>query len=86
MLTSEQESLWNAYAAAARESANAMLARCTAVMSRRGGSQVSLPDRLDQDELYMATQLDALRSMNKALKPLYAALSDEQKKNADELF
>ena len=85
-ITSEQESLWNAYAVAARDRANAMLARCTAVMSHRSGATVSLPDRLDQDEQYMTAQLDALRSMNKSLKPLYAALGDEQKKAADELF
>ncbi len=85
-ITSDQEGLWNAYAAAAHDSANAMLARCTAMASRRGGATVSLPDRLDQDEQYMTTQLDALRSMNKALKPLYAALSDTQKQTADQLF
>ena len=34
----------------------------------------------------MAAQLDALRAMNKALKPLYAALSDDQKKSADQMF
>ena len=33
----------------------------------------------------MAAQLDAVRAMNVALKPLYAALSDE-KKTADQLF
>ncbi len=85
-VTSAQESLWTTYAASARDRANAMLARCSAVMSRRSGASVSLPDRLDQDEQYMTAQLDALRTMNKALKPLYAALSDEQKKTADELF
>jgi hypothetical protein len=34
----------------------------------------------------MAAQLDSVRAMNKALKPLYAALSDSQKKAADQLF
>jgi hypothetical protein len=28
----------------------------------------------------MAAQLDAMRAMNKALKPLYSALNDYQKK------
>ena len=63
-----------------------MLAHCTAMMSQRGASSVSLPDRLDQHEQLMAAQLDAMRAMNKALKPLYAALSDNQKKAADQLF
>jgi hypothetical protein len=87
-ITQDQESLWSGYAAAARDNANAMIAHCTTMMSQRGSgsSKVSLPDRLDQHEQFMAAQLDALRSMNKALKPLYAALSDNQKQAADQLF
>ncbi|HUC52072.1 MAG TPA: Spy/CpxP family protein refolding chaperone [Xanthobacteraceae bacterium] len=84
-ITDAQESLWNAYAAAARDNANTMIARCTTMMSQRG-SQVSLPDRLDENEQLMAAQLDAVRAMNKALKPLYAALNDTQKQAADQLF
>jgi LTXXQ motif family protein len=34
----------------------------------------------------MAAQLDAVRAMDKLLKPLYAALSDSQKQTADQLF
>jgi hypothetical protein len=85
-ITEPQESLWNAYAAAARDNANAMRAHCSTMMSRHSGSTVSLPDRLDQHEQLMAAQLDAVRAMNKALKPLYAALNDDQKKTADQLF
>jgi len=83
-ITEAQEFPWNTYAAAARDNANAMRAHCTTMMSRRSG--LSLPDRLEQHEQLMATQLDAIRAMNKALKPLYAALSDDQKKTADQLF
>ena len=80
-----QESLWNAYAVAARDNAKTMVARCTTMMGKRD-SQVGLPDRLDQNEQLMAAQLEAVRAMDKALKPLYAALSDGQKKAADQLF
>ena len=83
-ITEAQESLWNTYAAAARDNANAMRAHCTTMMSKRSGS--SLSDRLEQHEQLMATQLDALRAMNKTLKPLYAALSESQKQTADQLF
>jgi LTXXQ motif family protein len=85
-ITATQEPLWETYASAARDNANTMLAHCTAMMSQRGTSTVSLPDRLDQHEQFMAAQLDVVRAMNKALKPLYAALSDSQKKSADQLF
>jgi hypothetical protein len=85
-ITEAQESLWSSYAAAARDSTNTMVARCTTMMSRHSGSTVSLPDRLDQNEQLMVAHLDAMRAMNKALKPLYAALNESQKQTADQLF
>jgi len=85
-ITEAEEPLWKSYAAAAHDNSNAMLAHCTTMMSQRGASKVSLPDRLDQHEQFMTAQLDALRAMNKALKPLYAAFSDTQKQAADQLF
>lgn len=83
-ITEAQESLWNAYAAAAHDNANSMASHCTSMIG--GASTVSLPDRLDQHEQFMVAQLNVVRAMNKALKPLYAALSDSQKKIADQLF
>lgn len=85
-ITEAQEALWNAYAAAARDNATAMRVHCSSMMSQRSGSAASLPDRLDQHEQLMTAQLDAVRAMDKALKLLYAALSDAQKHAADQLF
>ena len=85
-ITAAQEPLWTAYATAARDNANTMLARCTAMASQRGNASIGLPDRLDQSEQLMTAQLNALRAVNAALKPLYAALTDSQKKSADQLF
>jgi hypothetical protein len=84
-VTDAQESLWNAYAVAARDNAKAMTGRCTTMMGKRD-TQIGLPDRLDQNEQLMAAQLDAMRTVDKALKPFYAALSDDQKKTADQLL
>jgi hypothetical protein len=84
-ITSAQETLWSAYADAARGKASTMLARCATMMSRRD-TKVSLPERLDQNEQFMAAQLDAVRATNKALKPLYDSLSDSQKQTADQMF
>jgi len=84
-ITPEQETLWNAYATAARDNAFAMTTHCTTMMSKRGET-ISLPERLDLHEQFMAAHLDAVRAMNNALKPLYAALSDDQKKTADQMF
>lgn len=85
-ITAAQETLWKSYEAAARNSASAMLAHCTAMMDRSNAAQLSLPERLDQHESFMASQLEALQATNKALKPLYAAFSESQKKAADQLF
>ncbi len=85
-ITEAQEQPWNTYGAAARDNTKTMLARCSTMMSRHSGSTVSLPDRLDQNEQLMAAHLDAMRAMNKALKPLYAVLGDDQKKNCRSAF
>jgi hypothetical protein len=86
-ITPEQEALWNTYASAVRDNAKAMGTRCTALMGDSGSaSEKSLPDRLDAQEQFVAARLDALRATNKALKPLYQALSDAQKKLADQLI
>ena len=85
-ITPEQESLWNDYATAVRANAQAMTTRCASMMGQAGAKEASLPDRLDVREQFMAAQLDALRATSKALKPLYAALSDAQKQVADQLI
>ena len=84
-ITDAQASLWNAYADAARSSAQTMQAHCTAMMGQPN-SAAALPDRLDLHEQFMASQLEALRTMNKTLKPLYAALGDTQKQTANQFF
>ena len=85
-ITDAQEVLWKAYAAAAHENADAMLKHCTAMTKEHGGAALSLPERLDQHEQFMAARLESLRATNKSLKPLYAAFSDSQKQTADQLF
>jgi hypothetical protein len=85
-ITPEQEALWNTYANSVRDNAKAMGSRCAALMGDSGASEKSLPDRLDAQEQFVAARLDALRATNKSLKPLYQALSDAQKKLADQLI
>ena len=84
-ITADQEPLWTAYAEAARANSKAMAGRCATMMNKSNASTMKLPDRLDQHEQLMAAQLEALRAVNKALKPLYAALSEEQKKAVEEI-
>lgn len=85
-ITPEQERLWQAYADAMNDSAQAMSGRCAVMMDRAGRTALALPDRLDQREEFIAAQLDALRDVDKALKPLYAALDQSQKQVADHAF
>ena len=49
-------------------------------------SDEALPQRLDQREQIMALNLDAMRKNDAAMKPLYAALDDNQRKLADDLM
>jgi LTXXQ motif family protein len=91
-ITPEQESPWNAYADAVRANAKTIGERCTAMMDMMGrmgqdaGKTTSLPERLDAQEQFMMARLDVLRAVGKKLKPLYAALSDEQKQLADQFI
>lgn len=85
-ITDAQETLWKAYADTARDNAKTLVAHCTTLFNQSSSATTSLPERLDLHEQVMAAQLDAMRAMNKALKPLYAALSDNQKKTANQLF
>jgi len=83
-LTDTQLPLWNAVADAMRANAKSMGDMAGGMM---GGSQTAtLPDKLAMREKMMTAHLEALRRFKAAVDPLYAALSDEQKKTADELM
>ena len=76
--------LWNAVADAIRANAKSM----SEIMSggMMGGSQTAaLPEKLALHEKMMTAHLEGLRRLKTAVDPLYAALSPEQKKTADEL-
>ena len=85
-ITGAQEALWNAYAGAVQNTAQSMVARCNTMMGGSSWNALSLPDRLARHEQFMAIQLDALRTVDKSLKPLYATLNGGQKKVADQLI
>ena len=46
----------------------------------------TLPEKLAAREKAMSVQLEALRKLKMAVEPLYAALSEDQKKTADQLM
>ena len=84
-ITEAQMPLWNAFAEAVRDNAKAMGQTMQGGMM--GTSQTATPpEKLAVREKTMTAHLEALRNLKTALDPLYAALSDEQKKTADELL
>jgi hypothetical protein len=44
-----------------------------------------LPERIDAQEQFMTVRLEEIRLIKAALRNLYGVLSEEQKKEADEL-
>lgn len=84
-ITDSQTSVWSRFAEAMRVNAAAM-SESHAAMVPRQGMLASLPTRLALADKTMTGHLDALRRIKAAVEPLYAVLSDEQKKTADELM
>ena len=55
-------------------------------MMGQGHAALSALDRLDHMENIMSAMLEAVKGTKAALAPLYAVLTDEQKKVADQLI
>ena len=79
-----QQPLWNAVGDAMRANAKDMAAMIPMIQSMMQPSG-ALPEKLAAREKAMTAHLEALRKLKSAIDPLYAALSDEQKKTADQL-
>jgi len=83
-ITDTQLPLWNAVADAIRANAKTMGGMAEGMMG--GMQEGTLPEKLAAREKMMTAHLEALRKFKAAVDPLYAALSDEQQKTADELL
>jgi hypothetical protein len=83
-ITAAQEPQWQTVAQAMRENA-AAVAR---VAKERHDKQASMTamDDLRSFEALTAAQADGARKLTAAFEPLYASMSDEQKKDADAIF
>ncbi|HEY7610328.1 MAG TPA: Spy/CpxP family protein refolding chaperone [Alphaproteobacteria bacterium] len=80
-ITEAQTKQWDAYAAAVRDAAKAMIEQRKAMMEKAGTA--TLPQRLDLHEAMLVSHLEQLRKTKAAATALYAVLSDDQKKIAD---
>jgi len=89
-ITDAQLPLWNAFAdamrMAAHESASPMPGMGNNMMPSKASGPAPLMSRIERREQMLSQALDHLKAMDTAIKPLYAALNDEQKRTADELL
>lgn len=83
-ITDAQAPQWNAFADTLRSNAKAYQAMHEQMT--KGGMPSAWPDRLAAQQKALVTRLDAVKALEAAAKPLYAALTDEQKRVADQLF
>jgi hypothetical protein len=83
-ITEAQSPQWNQFAEALRANARRMTE--TRGMMSQDGAAMSAPVRLDHMETMMTDMLESVRTTKAALTPLYAVLTDEQKKLADDLI
>jgi hypothetical protein len=83
-ITDAQAPQWNHFADALRATAksmNGMFEQMT-----QPGTATTLPIRLERHEKMLSAHLNALRILKDAVEPLYASLTDEQKRLADGLM
>jgi len=89
-ITDAQTAQWNTFADVLRANAKRMSEMRNTMMQGgmmgQGDTSLSAPDRLDRMEKMMTAMLDAVKATKSALEPLYAVLSDDQKKLADQLI
>jgi len=83
-ITDAQAAQWNTFADALR--ANAKTHQAMHERMTKDGMPSSWPERLAFQQKALATRLDGLKALETAAKPLYAVLTDEQKKLADQLL
>jgi LTXXQ motif family protein len=86
-ITEAQIPAWNKFAEALLAAAKSMDESMDAMHKKmmEPGAAVSLPDKLQHHAKMAAAHLANLTAITAALDPLYASLSDEQKKVADGL-
>ncbi len=87
-LTDQQQGAWNGFADAYRAATQKTAKMCAA--SEAAGADHSahqgVVGHLAMMERHMSDHLESIRALKAAIDPLYAALTDEQKKTADHVI
>jgi len=84
-ITDAQAGAWSGFADAVRAAAKQHNERMKAILAGDERAK-SLPDRLDAQEQFMTARLEQIRQIKTSLTGLYSVLSDDQKKEADEMI
>jgi hypothetical protein len=88
-ITEAQTSAWNAFAEALRANAKKLGEVRGSMMAHMNAAQQQAPtlaDRLGLQEQWLAARLEGTRALRSAVTTLYGALSDDQKKTANEIL
>lgn len=83
-ITSAQQPVWDSYAAALKKNLTGMQGMRQTMMTAMTGK--TAVERLNAQITAMEGRLSTLKQVKPALDKLYAALSDDQKKKADQLL
>jgi len=88
-ITEAQSADWEALAKVVRSTAeehNSLMQGIMGSMQSGDFWELPLPDRLALQEAHLSTRLDQVKQVKAAVDKLYATLSDEQKKAADDVM
>lgn len=85
-ITEAQMPQWNAFADAMRAAAARLRQAYAAQATQAAGQPTTAPEQLERRIALLSVLLETTRSAAEAARPLYAALSEEQKRTADALM
>lgn len=83
-ITEAQTPQWNTFADAARAGANAMRETLQRVSTQQAA--LTMPEQIDRRLAMLTMQIEPAKTMSTAAKALYAVLTPEQRKLADEFM
>jgi len=84
-ITPDQESKWNSVAQAMRDNA-ANMDKLVAEKRKQAPQSMTAVEDLQTYQEFAQAHVDGLKNLTSSFKSLYDAMSDQQKKNADQVF
>ena len=85
-ITDAQQEQWNAFADALRRNADAERSMHNQMMAAKGSAPLSWLQQVQQKARMMSTHAEALKAVQTAAEPLFAALSADQRQKAEALL